>query len=210
MLWPIAFWYGCRPGASVAVEAVIVTAFESVLRVARPIPGKCFIVGWSLPASSPDANASENVAVSEALKDQVRPCWYMKEEVEEGTSATGARSLLMPPQRRSKPVALHWSTAVWVLPSAPIWGGERVGGAQGTRLIEPPSWSVAISSGGWPPFAAAACSVALRARRAAAEVMFEPKRITPPTSPRPMRPSRSELGVVPDMATMSFCPTSCA
>src|SRR5438876_8757278 len=117
MPWPIAFWYGWRPGARVAVEAVIVTTFVSVLRVARPIPGKCFIVGRSPPASSPDANASDSDAVSEASNDQVRPCRYMNDDVEEGTSATGARSLLMPPQRRSKPVALPWSYAVWVLPS---------------------------------------------------------------------------------------------
>src|SRR5450759_4201345 len=119
MLWPIAFWYGCRPGASVAVEAVIVTAFESVLRVARPIPGKCFIVGRSPPASSPDANASENVAVSEALKDQVRPCWYMKEEVEEGRVPAGGQ-----PQRRG-PERGHRRHSSRAAAHAPLLGQLR-------------------------------------------------------------------------------------
>ena len=38
--------------------------------------------------------------------------------------------------------------AVVASPIAPIWGGDSVGAAHGMRLIEPPSWSVAISSGG--------------------------------------------------------------
>src|SRR3954451_7038559 len=65
--------------------------------------------------------------------------------------------------------------------------------------------------GGWPPAVAAPWSFLSSAIRAASVVMFRPKRITPPTSPRRMRPSRSALGtVVPSIATMSFWPTSWA
>ena len=39
------------------------------------------------------------VGVVDALCDQVRPCCSMNEELEEGTSATGARSALIPVQR---------------------------------------------------------------------------------------------------------------
>ena len=52
-------------------------------------------------------------------------------------------------------------------PPRPIWGGERVGGAQGIRFSAPPSWSTAIRSGGWPPVAAAARSFPVSATRAA-------------------------------------------
>ena len=143
----IAFWYGRRPGARLDAEAVIVTTWLSVLAVARPMPGKCFIAGTSPPDSSPVANASDNVAVAEAPNDQVRPCWYMKEAVDTGTSATGARLLLIPAQRSTNPVAFPWAWAVEALPRLAICAGERLGGAQATRFTEPPSWSVAINSG---------------------------------------------------------------
>src|SRR5919112_6685488 len=40
--------------------------------------------------------------------------------------------------------------------------------------------------------------------------MFSPNRITPPTSPRCTLPRSAAVGVVPDIATMSFWPMSCA
>src|SRR3954471_17316449 len=40
--------------------------------------------------------------------------------------------------------------------------------------------------------------------------MLAPKRITPPISPRSMRPSRSAVAVVPDIRTTSFWPISWA
>src|SRR6059058_5823848 len=40
--------------------------------------------------------------------------------------------------------------------------------------------------------------------------MLSPKRMTPPTSPRRIRPRRPADGVVPVIRTTSFCPTSCA
>src|SRR3954454_20142976 len=98
------------------------------------MPGKCFIEGTVSPASSPDANASESEAVVDALKDHVRPCWYMKELVDQVTSATGARSLLIPAHSSATPVALPCANAVEVLPDAPMDGGEMVGAAQPRRL----------------------------------------------------------------------------
>src|SRR5579862_3748132 len=106
------------------------------------------MVGTPPPSSRPVANASESVVVVAALNDQVRPCWYMNELVVTGTSATGARSLLMPAQPRIVAVARPCEVAVEALPRVPIWGTVRVGGAHGTRLTEPPSWSVAMRSGG--------------------------------------------------------------
>src|SRR3954447_931731 len=112
------------------------------------MPGKCFIAGRLPPASRPDAKASARLVVVVALNDQVRPCWYMNEAVEEGTSATGARLLLIPAHDSALPVDAPWDRAAVTLPAAPIWGADRVGGAHGTRLTEPPSWSVEISRGG--------------------------------------------------------------
>src|SRR6476659_5751653 len=40
--------------------------------------------------------------------------------------------------------------------------------------------------------------------------MFSPNRITPPTSPRRIRPSRAALGVRPCIRTISFWPMSSA
>src|SRR5450756_1122603 len=117
------------------------------------MPGKCFIAGTVPPDRRPVAKAVESEPVTVALKDQVRPCWYMNDEVAEGTSATGARFVLMPAQRSTVPVAAPCEPAVVALPRLPIWSGERVGGAQGMRRTEPPSWSVAIRSGGCAPAA---------------------------------------------------------
>src|SRR5690349_23860879 len=106
------------------------------------MPGKCFIAGALPPASSPLANASAIAAVTFALKDHVRPSWYMNEAVVAGTSATGDSGLLTPAHASAMAVALPWFVVVVALSSVPIRGTETVGGAQGTRLTEPPSWSV--------------------------------------------------------------------
>src|SRR3954447_7514662 len=186
----IAAWYGLSPGASAVFEAVMVTTWESVLAEAKPIPGKCFIEGTLPPAARPVAKALERDAVVDALKDHVRPCWYMNEAVDEGTSATGARSALIPAHRSTNAVDLPWAATVALLSLEPMCGTELVGGAQGTRLTVPPSWSVAMSSGGCPPASAAWLSCAASVRRAFAVVMFAPNRMTPPTSPRPILPRR--------------------
>src|SRR5258708_13171466 len=115
------------------------------------MPGKCFIAGTARPADRPDTNASDRVAVVVALNDHVRPCWYMNELVEAGTSATGARFVLIPAHSRIVPVVLPCPKAVELLPSAPIWGADSVGPAQGTRLTGPPPRSAAMTRAGWPP-----------------------------------------------------------
>jgi hypothetical protein len=115
---------------------------------------------------------------------------------------------LIPRPFSAVPVAAPWERAVDVRPSAPICGGDSVGGAHLIRLIEPPSWSTAISSGSWPPAFASSCRRFVSALSAVAVVMLRPNRMTPPTSPRRIRPSSPPLGVVPSIATISFCPTS--
>src|SRR3954469_5626857 len=133
----------------------------------------------------------------------------MKEAVDAGTSATGARSTLIPRARSAVAVSAPCVRAVDVRPILPICGGDSVGGAHGIRLIAPPSWSTAMIKRGWPPSWAAVRRLFVRATRAVFVVMLLPKRMTPPTSPRRIRPRRSALGVVPAIATMSFWPTHC-
>src|SRR3954453_14894938 len=116
----IAVGYGVRPGLSAVADAEIVTTWLSVFCVAAPIPGKCFIAGTVPPDSRPVAKASDSVAVAVAPNDQVRPCWYMNDAVEDGTSATGARFELTPAQASARPVAAPCSRAVAELPAAPI------------------------------------------------------------------------------------------
>ena len=98
------------------------------------------------------ANASDKRAVWTALNDQVRPSRYMNEAVVAG-HVGDRREVDVDPEAPAarRPVLAPWSRATVVLSSAPICGADRVGGAHGIRLIEPPSWSTAISSGGWPP-----------------------------------------------------------
>src|SRR2546421_314393 len=79
MWWAIAVGWASRPGAGVDVDALIVTTLVSVFMPAGPTPGKGFSAGTSPPASRPEAKASDKVAVVDALNDQVRPCWYMKD-----------------------------------------------------------------------------------------------------------------------------------
>src|SRR5437764_7126659 len=73
-LWPNAVRYGTRPGASAVRVARIVTMLASVLRVANPSPGKCFMAGISPADSRPVAKASLRRAVTVEENDQVRPC----------------------------------------------------------------------------------------------------------------------------------------
>ena len=196
--------YGRRPAESALREALIETTNESVLRVARPIPGKCLSVGRTPRAARPWAKEYASHAVRDGFRDHVRPSLSMNDDEATGTSATGARSTSMPRSRSAAPVAAPCDRATDVDARAPICGGDRVGGAHGIRFTEPPSWSTAISSGGRPPAVAAAWSCPVSVRNPDALVMFAPNRITPPTSPRLIRPSRSALGVVPSIRTTSF------
>src|SRR6185503_14704435 len=110
----IAVRYGRSPGFSADFGARMVTTFASVSREAKPSPGKCFIAGSTPLASNPVANALLRLAVTDASNENVRPSWYMKEAVDDGTSATGARSLLMPAQASTRPVAFPWLAVVAV------------------------------------------------------------------------------------------------
>src|SRR6267142_1696128 len=101
----IAATYGWIPAASVAFDAVSFTTYESVFNVARPMPGKCFIAGTTPADQRPRANEFDRVVVRIGSNDHVRPCRYMNEAVELGTSATGAKSQLMPRPSSARPVA---------------------------------------------------------------------------------------------------------
>src|SRR6185369_10658953 len=106
-----------RPGARLARLAPIVTLYASVFLVAKPMPGKCFIVGSTPFERRPEAKASARRAVREALNENVRPSRYMNEAVDAGTSATGAKSTLIPRPRRAAPVFAPCVRAIDALPS---------------------------------------------------------------------------------------------
>ena len=165
-------------------DDLMTTLYRSVLRVARPMPGKCLNTGTTPCELVPFANASESRPTSVLLNPNVRACWYMNEAVESATSATGARLTL---------IEDAWSAAAledpcWVTRSTllaiPICRALCVGPAHGIRRTVPPSWSTMMNSGGWPPAAAAACSFEIAAIRADFVVMLKPNRTMPPTSPR--------------------------
>src|SRR3954451_22354557 len=185
------------------------TTKSSVFFAANPIPGKCFIVATPPRSPSPSANALARRAVSRELNDHVRPCWYMKEEVEAGTSATGVKSEVMQTSKCAAPVFRPWPSAVSLEPRSPICGGESVGGIQETVFTWPPSWSTAMRSGGWPPSAAARWSWFAMVRSCEAEGKVEPWMSTPPMRPRRARSRSDADGVCPSIETTSFCPTRC-
>ena len=82
-------------------------------------------------------------------------------------------------------------------PAAPIWAADSYGGADASRFTVPPSWSIAISSGGCPPLRAALCNSATVARSVDVDEMFCPRRMTAPSRPRSIRLSSSGPGRVP-------------
>jgi hypothetical protein len=131
--------------------------------------GKVLLVASARRSRSPTAKALERRRVFLALNDQVRPCAYMKEAVEDGTSATGAKSVLTPRSRKAAPVLRPCLRAISLEPSSPICGGENVGGIQGIVLTAPPSWSTAMRSRCCPPRAAARWSLLVIERSWAAE-----------------------------------------
>ena len=112
------------------------TIAPSVFRVANPMPGKCFIVASAPRSPSPRANAFARRVVVPASNDHVLPCRYMKDAVEAGTSATGARSVFTPSPSSAAPVLRPCRRAI---SAEPILGGEIVGGIQGMIFTPPPS-----------------------------------------------------------------------
>ena len=169
----IAVRYGRRPGASREIDIRMVTTEVSVSWVAKPSPGKCFIDGMTPFDSSPVANAFDSDAVWTALNDQVRPCAIHERGGRRGH--VGDRSEIdvdaERPQRRTRARTLGPRDGRAVEPAHR--GTDSVGGAHGMRLIDPPSWSTAMSRGGWPPAFAVAWSLAVRAIRAVRVVMLD-------------------------------------
>ena len=90
---------------------------------------------------------------------------------------------MTPPARRASP-ASRASRRIAPALRRPSREAELDGPAHASRRTAPPSWSVAISSGGCPPSRAAACSAPVSSRSCPGPVMFPPNRITPPISPR--------------------------
>ena len=136
-----------------------------------------------------------------ALNDHVRPSRYMNDAVEAGTSATGAKSTLIPRPCRAAPVATPCVRATAAQPErAHLRRRERR-----RRPRDPLDRPALLVDRDQERRLAAGRGRRLELRasascRAAAVVMLAPNRITPPTSPRRIRPSRSALGVVPSIA----------
>ena len=184
------------------------TTAWSVETVARPRPGKCFMVGSVPPCPSPFAKAAASLATVKRLVEKARCCCSMKSAGPAGTSATGARSRLIPIACNAAPVFAPdvWETDAGNVPSS---AAERFGGAHGMRRTTPPSWSVAMISGGRPPACAAAWSAAVSRATCAFETTLFENRITPPTCPARTRASSGAFARVPFIATTSRWPTSC-
>ena len=178
--------------------------------VADPAPGKCLPVATILVDWIPRAKASAYLATVRGSNENARPCRQMNALGDVGTSATGARSQLTPRVRRYDPVIWPSRYAPLIVPSETICGGARNGGPPENRLTCPPSWSVAISSGGFPPARAARWSALVSALTCEELTMFWVNRITEPTSPARTRASSPEPGVVPSNPTMIRCPSSFA
>ena len=130
----------------------------------------------------------------------------MNEPGTAGTSATGARSQLMPSARSSRPVSSPWrcDSATGRSPSC---GGAMSGGAQASRLTAPPSWSTQTSGAGAPPARAATRILAVSARTWSGVAMFRENSTTPPADPVRSCVSNEAGAVVPWKATISRCPT---
>src|SRR5262245_50606548 len=203
--WRIPRRNGRSPGSRRLRGALIRTSARSVSRRASPRPGKCFIVATARPSWSPSAKSPACKAVFSASNDQVRPWRYTAEARETGTSATGARSTLIPSARSAVPVHRPCSRA-----REPMVAGATDGGAHETVFTLPPSWSTAINSLCRPPAAAATCSERVIRRNPSLVRKLNPWTITPPTSPRRTRAKSEAVGAVPCIVTTSFCPTSCA
>ena len=142
------------------------------------------------------------------LVEKARCCRSMKSAGPAGTSATGARSRLMPSARSARAVAapLRVDRASGSVPSI---CADMLGGAHEIRFTSPPSWSVAMMRRGRPPAWAAAWSDEVSAATCDAEAMFCEKRMTPPTWPARTRASRPVPAWVPPNATIRRWPTSC-
>ena len=178
----------CRaggPSSRSAAGAVIRTSASSVETVASPSPGKCLSVGHTPPCSRgrPRTRRRRMATVNRSVENarcccsmkSAGPCGHIGDRRQIDVDAVGVEG-----GRRARPGAgrRRWP-AVRRAACA-----DRPGGAQGIRLTLPPSWSVAMISGGWPPACAAACSdsssaVSLGGRRGRST----PNRMTPPTWP---------------------------
>src|SRR6188472_1542646 len=130
----------------------------------------------------------------------------MNEPGTAGTSATGARSQLMPSARSSRPVSSPWrcDSATGRSPSC---GGAMSGGAHASRLTAPPSWSTQTSGAGAPPARAATRILAVSARTWSGVAMFRENSTTPPADPVRSCASNEAGADVPRKATISRCPT---
>ncbi len=124
------------------------------------------------------------------------------------TSTTGAMSMLMPTEESSRAV----TSPKWRASSSPcMWGlpGNSVKGAR-RRATGPPSWSTAISRGGWPQRAAKAWQSAHSRRTWSGVSMLILKRISPPTCRSAMSVRRSSLNSRPSKPTIRRWPASCS
>ena len=206
----IAARNGARSRSS-ALRLARISTSERVGVARRPADPREVLRGRGDPAqsASPRANAvtarpttapdAPNVLSSAAMNDPGARHVRHRREIDvdpAGPERTAGEERLPPDARRARLAELGRALA----PARPTGGGGHA----------PPSWSVAIRSGGRPAARAALCSSAVSARSWAGLVMLAPKRMIPPTSPRRMRPRSAGDGRVPCIATMSRWPTSSA
>ena len=107
-------------------------------------PGSASCSARRPPTRGPSRTRRKVPRSASALNEKVRPCRYMIDDVDDGTSATGARFDVDAESLEGRagrgPLAARDRCAV---PGADL-GGESVGGAHGIRLTDPPSWSTAM------------------------------------------------------------------
>jgi hypothetical protein len=96
-------------------------------------------------------------------------------------STTGAKFVLTPARRRSRPISSATALASAGSPLPPISAAAGCGATHGAEATAPPSWSTATKSG------TAGCvrmdmrwREAVRSRTCPSLLMLWPKRITPP------------------------------
>ena len=148
-----------------------------------PWPGKCLPTASTPSACNPSANATPNAAtVAGSEPNERMPMTGLSGLLL--TSRSGARSMLMPTATSSAAMARAMRRAFSTSPvaaTAIALGNSVKPLASFRRATRPPSWSMAMSSGGSPFACAAACKSAVSWASSSGEPTLRSKRMMPPT-----------------------------
>ena len=190
----------------VPAERRMVAGRRSVLAEVDPSPGKCLAVAATPSDPRPSANAEPIVPTRPAFEPKAR-CWSAMKPPARATSSTGARSTLIPWERRLLPVAAPWPRAR-TAPRAPISAALMLGGP-GMRFTRPPSWSIETITGWRSPRGRSVAWIAAVIRRTARfEPMLSSNRITPASSPAAITRSKLAGARLPSKPQTIRCPAS--